>query len=108
MIAQHLTALRRWRRSPAGFSYAELAKRVNRTKRHILRIAAGEACGPETAKAIRRETGISLDELVGDSLPPEPRARRTPEVRPLETPANRVVAVSRPGNVRRAPQRADL
>lgn len=75
----------------------------------ILYIAAGErAPSAELAKAIRRETGVDLNELVAATLPPEPRTVRAvvlsgarAAVCVLDTPAARVAAVSRPGLARR-------
>ncbi len=66
------TALRRWREL-SGVSYAELARRVGISRRQMLRIAAGELPSSETARAIRRVTGVCLNELIGDALPSEPR-----------------------------------
>jgi hypothetical protein len=96
------TALRRWRESERGYPYAELARRIDRHVRTVMFIAAGGACTPETARLIRRETGISLDELIGDALPPRTRPLERDGTRVLDTAANRVVALSRPGNDVRA------
>lgn len=108
------TALRRWRRA-SGMSFAELARRIGRSTRTVLRLAAGGAPSAATAQAIRRATGVDLNELVGEALPPEPRATRqepatTPATPrqgslPFETPAGRTVALSRPGNERRGPRK---
>lgn len=70
------TPLRRWRSSPEGFSYRELARRIGRDWRFVMRLAAGGSMSAETAISIHRETGISLDELLPSMLPREPRPRR--------------------------------
>lgn len=62
------TPLRAWRKTSTACSYAELARRVGCSRRTILSAAAGRPVSREHAIAIRRETGISLDRLLGDAV----------------------------------------